>query len=81
LTSEKDEKMSQLEKEGWEKKFTIEEHRVEEYIELYESLDQEVRVESVVPGEMEGCVECFKADCDKYQVIYTRLKKATEERQ
>ena len=72
--------MSQLEKEGREKKFTIEEHRVEEYKELYESLDQEVRVDPVVPGEMEGCAECFKDDCDKYRVIYTRLKKVTEER-
>ena len=80
MTPEEIPRKSQLEKKGWEKKFTIEEHRVEEYIELYESLDQEVRVEPVVPGEMEGCAECFKADCDKYRVIFTRLKKVTEER-
>lgn len=67
-------KKSRLEEEGWEKKFTIEENRVNEYVELYESLDQEVRVEPVVPGEMEGCAECFKADCDNYRIIYTRSK-------
>ncbi|MFW9905248.1 MAG: hypothetical protein ACFFFH_12990 [Candidatus Thorarchaeota archaeon] len=65
---------SQLEKEGWEKKFTIEEHRVDEYVELYKSLNQEVLVEPVVPGEMEGCTECFKRNCTNYRIIYTRLK-------
>ncbi len=59
-------------------KFTIEEHRVNEYVELYKSLNQEVRVESVIPGEMEGCAECFKADCANYRVIYTRVRDKTE---
>ncbi|MFX0050180.1 MAG: hypothetical protein ACFE8U_02705 [Candidatus Hermodarchaeota archaeon] len=68
-------KRSQLEKEGWEKKFTIEEHRIEEYKELYESLGQEVKVESVVPSEIEGCIECFKVECEKYRTIYTRPRK------
>ena len=65
-------KRNQLEKEGWIKKFTIEEYRVNEYVELYESLDQEVRVEPVIPSEMEGCNECFKVECSNYRVIYTR---------
>jgi hypothetical protein len=65
---------AQLEKEGWVKKFTIEEHRVDEYKELYESLGQEVRVESVVPSEIEGCAECFKVECEKYRTIFTRSK-------
>lgn len=73
-------KKFQLENEGWEKKFTIEEYRVNEYVELYKSLNQEVRVEPVIPGEMEGCAECFKADCAKFRVIYTRVKKVTEKR-
>ncbi len=76
--TDKEKPQSWLEKEGWERKFTIEEHRVEEYRELYESLDQEVRVEPVVPGEMEGCFECFKADCDKYRIIFTRQKQPTK---
>lgn len=73
----KETKKSQLEQEGWERRFTIEEYRVNEYLELYESLDLEVRVEPVVPGEMEGCVECFKKDCEKYRIIYTRPKRHT----
>ncbi|MHA1994967.1 MAG: hypothetical protein ACW97Z_10525 [Candidatus Hodarchaeales archaeon] len=63
---------SQLEEKGWERKFITEEHRVIEYVELYESLDQEVRVEPVIPSEMEGCSECFKVECSNYRVIYTR---------
>lgn len=74
MKSEETTKKSQLEKEGWEKKFTIEEHRVDEYAELYKSLNQEVRVEPVIPGEMEGCAECFKKDCSTYRIIYTRPK-------
>lgn len=68
-------KNSKQAKKGWVKKFTIEEHRVDEYKELYESLGQEVKVESVVPSEIEGCAECFKVDCEKYRTIYTRPKK------
>ena len=73
---------SQLEEKGWERKFIIEEHRVIEYVELYESLDQEVRVEPVIPSEMEDCNECFKVECSSYRVIYTRRprKFRTEEK-
>lgn len=65
---------SQLEKEGWERRFTVEENRVDEYVELYKSLNQEVLIEPVVPREMEGCAECFKTNCTNYRVIYTRIK-------
>ena len=70
--------MSQLEKDGWVKKFTIEESRVKEYVELYESLGQEVCIESVDPNEIEGCNECYLAECNKYKVIYTRKKQQTD---
>ncbi|MFX0014785.1 MAG: hypothetical protein ACFFB2_00705 [Promethearchaeota archaeon] len=78
MKNEEIRRKSLLEKEGWERKFTIEEFRVSEYVELYQSLNQEVRVEPVIPGEMEGCAECFKADCDKYRIIYTRIKDTTK---
>jgi hypothetical protein len=74
LKSEKESRKTLLEKEGWERKFVIEEHRVDEYVELYESLNQEVLIEPVIPGEMEGCAECFKANCTNYRIIYTRVK-------
>ncbi|MFX1282562.1 MAG: hypothetical protein ACFFB5_02870 [Promethearchaeota archaeon] len=80
MKNEKNTEQSRLEKEGWERKFTIETHRVNEYVELYKSLNQEVRVEPVVPGEMEGCAECFKADCNKFRVIYTRDIEVTKKR-
>jgi hypothetical protein len=71
-------KAKKLEEDGWVKKFTIEKPRVREYIELYESLGQEVRIESVVPSEIEGCNECFKGECNKYKVIYTRKKQHSD---
>jgi len=71
-------KRSLLEKEGWTRQFTIEEHRVSEYVEVYESLGHEVRVEPVVPGEMGECQTCYAAECDKYWTIYTRPKQRKE---
>ncbi|MFX1410298.1 MAG: hypothetical protein ACFFA6_08090 [Promethearchaeota archaeon] len=59
----------------WEKGFTIEENRVAEYIELYESIGYEVRVEPATPDEMEGCQECFKADFDNLRTIFIKRKK------
>ncbi len=63
---------SQLEIEGWKKKFTIEEQRIDEYVELYKSLGFEVRIELVIPSEMEGCSTCFKENCAKFREIWTR---------
>ena len=74
LTNEEKTKKYQLEKEGWERKFTIEEHRVLEYAELYESLGLEIRIESVVPSEREECQVCYETECNKYRTIYTRSK-------
>jgi len=66
----------------WTRQFTIEAGRADEYVELYESLGDEVRVELVTPELMaalrpaqdmaEECTICLLADCDKYVVIYTR---------
>ncbi|MHA2364299.1 MAG: hypothetical protein ACXAC7_10100 [Candidatus Hodarchaeales archaeon] len=69
-------KRTQLEAEGWTRKFTIEELRVNEYKELYESLELEVHIESVIPNELEEekCQICYEAECNKYKIIYTRPK-------
>ena len=56
----------------WEKGFTIEEHRVNEYLELYESIGYEVRVEPATPDEMEGCQVCFKTDFDNLRTIFIK---------
>jgi hypothetical protein len=65
---------AELEADGWIKKFTIEEQRIPEYVELYESLNQEVRVVPVIPDEIEGCATCFEVECNKFKAIYTRPK-------
>jgi len=62
----------------WEKGFTIEENRVAEYVELYESIGCEVRVEPATPDEMQGCQECFKADFDNLRTIYIKRTKNKE---
>jgi len=59
----------------WVKGFTIEEHRVNEYVELYESIGYEVRVEPATPDEQEECQTCFKADFDNLKTIYIKHKK------
>ncbi len=58
----------------WERGFTIEENRVAEYVELYESIGYEVRVEPATPDEQEDCQECFKADFDNLRTIYIKRK-------
>ncbi len=71
-------KTTQLEQKGWVKQFTIEEDRVEEFAELYESLGQEVHIEVAIPSELEGdCKVCYESECTKYRIIYTRQKQHT----
>ena len=60
--------------ENWERGFTVEKNRVDEYVELYESIGYEVRVEPATPNELEQCQECFKADFDNLQTIYIKRK-------
>ncbi|MGB5909691.1 MAG: hypothetical protein WBH31_00720 [Promethearchaeia archaeon] len=76
----KDEKKLDLPIRGkdWEKGFTVEENRVNEYVELYESIGYEVRVEPATPNEMEDCQECFKADFDNLRTIYIKRTKNKE---
>jgi len=58
--------------EKWERGFTVEENRVAEYVELYESIGYEVRVEPATPDEHEACQTCFKADFDNLRTIFIR---------
>ena len=73
----KDEKKQDIPIRGkdWEKGFTVEEHRVDEYVELYESIGYEVRVEPATPDEQEECQTCFKADFDNLRTIYIKRSK------
>ncbi len=58
----------------WERGFTVEEQRVKEYVELYESIGYEVRVEPATPNEVEECQICFKADFNNLRTIYIKRK-------
>ena len=60
----------------WEKRNIIEEERVRELTELYESIGFQVMVKNFQPEEQsEECTECMKLNPEKYKVIYTRREK------
>jgi hypothetical protein len=58
----------------WIQRFAIETGRASEYVELYQLLGDEVRVEPVSPDLLvaEECADCLLADCERYVVLYTR---------
>ena len=66
----------QLKKEGWQKRFTIDEPRLSEMAEQYKELGFEVLLEPV-DTTSEECTVCLKdpAFSNCYRTIYTRLKK------
>ena len=65
----------ELKKEGWERKFTTEEPRLSEAVELYESLGYEVHIEPASSEDMnDECNVCIKDMPDRYKTIYTRFK-------
>jgi hypothetical protein len=63
----------ELQKEGWEKRFTIDEPRLSEMLEQYQELGFEVLLEPVDPSS-EECTVCITASPDRYRTIYTRRK-------
>lgn len=61
-----------LAREGWVRRFVGSPPQLEEQLELYRSLGQEVRVEPVLPDELdEACGDCRLA-LTVFRVIYTR---------
>ena len=64
----------ELKKEGWEKRFTIDEPRLSEMLEQYKELGFEVLLEPVDLSS-EECTSCMAADPKRYKTIYTHLKK------
>ena len=65
----------QLKKEGWQKRFTIDEPRLSEMVEQYKEIGFEVLLEPV-DTTSEECTTCLKdpAFSDRYKTIYTRPK-------
>lgn len=64
-----------LEKKGWQRRTTLDNIRLTEIIELYESLGFEVLLEPVQPKNFGvKCSNCYLADCDKFTILYIRKK-------
>ena len=61
----------ELQKQGWEKRFTIDEPRLSEMVEQYKELGFEVLLEPV-DSSAEECTSCITAFSDLYKTIYTR---------
>ena len=63
----------ELRKEGWEKRFTVDEPRLSEMVEQYKELGFEVLLDPVETSS-EQCTTCIEAFRDRYRTIYTRQK-------
>ncbi|MHA2392773.1 MAG: hypothetical protein ACXAEX_12575 [Promethearchaeota archaeon] len=74
----KDEKSNPIRGRDWERTFTIEERRVNEYVDLYKSIGYEVRVEPATPDEIQECQVCFKAEFDNLRTIFIKRTKNKE---
>jgi hypothetical protein len=60
---------------GWERRFTADEQRATEAIELYEKLGYEVCAEPLRSEEFgHGCEECCSTVAFRFLAIYTRKK-------
>ncbi len=60
---------------GWTKRNIVDEPRLSELVEMYESLDFEVQLREFDPKEFsEDCSECVGANPEKYKVINTKKK-------
>jgi hypothetical protein len=61
--------------QGWERRFTADEQRAMEAVELYRQLGYEVRVEPVLPEELQDdCQHCWTVVSFYFKTIYTRKK-------
>jgi hypothetical protein len=69
----------ELKKEGWEKRFTMDEPRLSEMAEQYRELGFEVLLEPADTSS-EDCTTCLKdpAFSHLYKTIYTRPKRNSE---
>ena len=66
----------ELEKEGWVKRTTIDEPRLSEIVEEYESLGFDVHLEPVKVEDLdEECRRCYQNQIDKIRTVYVRKRK------
>lgn len=64
----------ELAEQGWIRQFMVDPEDAQEYIEIYEGLGREVRLEQAGPELMmkEECKTCVSFACESYLIIYTR---------
>ena len=60
----------ELRKDGWEKRFTTDDPRLTEAVEMYKELGFEVHLEPVDTSS-EECTSCLTLFSDRYKTIYT----------
>jgi hypothetical protein len=61
--------------DGWVRRFTADEQRAKEAMELYTQLGYEVRAEPVRPEELQDdCQDCRTVISFYFQTIYTRTR-------
>ncbi len=60
----------------WLRRSIIDNDRVSEQVEMYESIGFEVMVKDVDPEHLpkEYCKECFITNPEEYKILYTRKK-------
>jgi len=76
MSGQKGSRQKELESQGWSKRFTSEGKRLQEAVEMYESIGFEVHLEPVIAGETEEeCDLCFQTEAKTYYTIYTRPSK------
>jgi len=77
LPQKKRHRDDELKEQGWMKQNTIDEPRLSECVELYESLGYEVRLEPATPSEFEECRKCYALEekTAAVKTIYIRPKK------
>ncbi|MHA2091031.1 MAG: hypothetical protein ACW98K_09245 [Candidatus Kariarchaeaceae archaeon] len=62
-----------LQEKGWIRRTILDEPRLTEVVELYESLGFEVLVKPVDPATFGAeCSKCIKEQCDRFSTVYVR---------
>ena len=64
----------ELKKEGWKKRFMIDEPRLSKAVAQYGEIGFEVLLEPLDTSS-EECTSCLTAVSDRYKTIYTRPRK------
>ncbi|HEY6944055.1 MAG TPA: hypothetical protein VI431_02865 [Candidatus Acidoferrum sp.] len=61
--------------QGWQRRFTADEQRIQEVVELYKQLGYEVRIEPVTTENLQdGCHDCQASSAIQLFTIYTRKR-------